>query len=555
MKKLLLTLTYLGIITSLLAQHQFADITTQVGIYGQSGLGHAVGWGDINNDGYQDVAFSNQEGDGFWLYKNNEGVFQNITSSAGLFGNSGEKILFVEVNGDEWVDLVLRPRSGSQKIYLNNGDETFNLMSSSGITEGIRLAADFDNDGWIDLVGTSNGTCTIFYNEEESGFQAENIGSCSGIFAAIAFDYNQDGFQDIYLSTYGDDQNFLFKNNGDGSFDNTTLEAGLSYPYSGHGLATGDFNNDGLIDVYVGSYSSSSNCKLFQNNGDGTFVDVAASVGVNGHHDTRNTSFADYNNDGWLDIFSSHHDFYTYSNSLLRNDEAENFVEVGTAMNISGEFLGDYFGIGWADFDNDGDMDLFGAGHIDKYVLWENQNCPGHFLEIILQGVESNYSAVGASVTLWKEGQALKRWVQAGQGRLDARSLRLHFGMGESISVDSLLVEWPSGNTLFFESSQIPMDTIWTIAEDINTSVNKIQPLHEVSLFPNPASQSFSVSSNSSKLPFQVIVLNLQSQIVLQKYQVSFNELVQLPSSIKSGIYFVRLSNEDVDLVLKLVVE
>ena len=555
MKKLIFTLAYLGLITSIIAQHQFEDITLQVGISGQNGLGHAVGWGDINNDGYEDVAFSNQEGSGFWLYKNDEGAFQNITSSAGLSGNSGEKILFVEINGDEWIDLVLRPRSGTQKIYLNNGDETFSLMSGSGVSEGIRLAADFNNDGWLDLVGTSNGSCTIFYNEEGNSFQAENIGTCSDIFAAIAFDYNQDGWQDIYLSTYGDSQNYLFKNMGDGSFENTTTEAGLSYPYSGHGLASADFNNDGLIDVYVGSYSNSSNCKLFQNNGDGTFSDITSSVGASGHQDTRNTSFVDYNNDGWMDIFSSHHDFYSYSNTLQRNDEAENFVDVGPVMNISGEWLGDYFGIGWADFDNDGDMDLFGAGHIDKYVLWENQNCPGHFLEIVLEGVESNFSAVGASVTVWKEGQILKRWIQAGQGRLDAHSSRLHFGLAESTSIDSLLVEWPSGNTHFFESTQIPIDVIWTITEDINLPTNQLYKMVDISLFPNPATRSFSISSSKIKAPFQLMILNSQSQIVLQKSQVYSNQLVQLPSSIKAGVYFVKLFNEEGEMVLKLLVE
>ena len=555
MKKLLFISILLGLLTHAFAQHQFVDVTLQFGISGQNGLGHAVGWGDINNDGFQDLAFSNQDGSGFWLYKNNGGSFQNITSSSGLAGNSGEKILFVDVNGDEWVDLALRPRSGSQKIYINNGDETFSLMNNSGVNEGVRLAADFDNDGWIDLLSTSNETCTIFYNQDGTLFQAVNIGNCSDIFAAVALDYNQDGFQDIYLSTYSDTQNYLFKNIGDGTFQNTTIEAGLSYPYAGHGLSCGDYNNDGFIDIYVGSYSSSSLCKLFHNNGDGTFTDVATQVSATGYQDTRTTSWSDFNNDGWLDIFSSHHDFYFYSNTLLKNENGNNFVEVGPDMGISGEWLGDYFGVGWADFDNDGDLDLFAAGHIDKYVLWENQNCPGHFLEIILIGVESNNSAVGASVTLWNAGQQMKRWIHAGQGRLDANSLRLHFGFGKSTVVDSLLVEWPSGITLLFKSYQIPVDCIWTIHEDVNVSLPDDIKVASLKLTPNPSSGCFSISSSKDTAPFYLEIMNMQSQIVFKKTQFQNIQLIRLPSDIKSGIYFVHIFNSVTDVTMKLVLQ
>jgi len=536
------------------AQHHFADVTTQYGIYGQSGLGHAVGWGDINNDGLQDVAFSNQEGDRFWLYKNNGDEFVNITSSAGLSGNNGEKILFVEVNGDEWVDLVLRPRSGSQKIFLNNGNETFSLMSSSGVNEGIRLAADFNSDGWIDLMSTSNNSCSIFYNQNGQSFQKEDIGPCSDIMTAIALDYNQDGWQDIYLGTYGDSPNILYKNNGDGSFQNTTDISGLEYPYSAHGLCSGDFNNDGLEDIYVGSYSNSTAGRLFENNGDGSFTDVAAQLGASGYQDTRTSSWVDYNNDGWLDLFSSHHNFYTYSNTLLKNSEANSFSEVGPSMGISGEWIGDYFGVGWADFDNDGDMDLFAAGHVDKYVLWKNEDCSGHFLEIILKGVESNHSAVGASACLWQNGQCIKRWVRAGQGRTDAHSLRLHFGLGENIQIDSLRVDWPSGVSLLFNAGQIPVDQIWAISEDVNMHIDTFDKTTKLYLSPNPAITFFSVSYISAS-SFHLELLDLQGNIVLQKQNISNHQKIWFPANIEAGVYFVRIYNNEINDVAKLIIQ
>ncbi|NOR86658.1 MAG: T9SS type A sorting domain-containing protein, partial [Bacteroidales bacterium] len=163
--------------------------------------------------------------------------------------------------------------------------------------------------------------------------------------------------------------------------------------------------------------------------------------------------------------------------------------------------------------------------------------------------------AVGASVTLWKEGETLKRWVQAGQGRLDSHSLRLHFGLGESTSIDSLLVEWPSGNTHFFVGNQIPIDVIWTITEDINLSTNRMNEIALLSVYPNPASISFAISYKKARTPFQLSLLNMQSQIILQKHQVYSNETIQLPSSIKPGVYILRLINDDMDRVVKLVVK
>ncbi len=552
MKNQIFTILFLFASFILFAQHQFVDVTTQHGISGLNGLGHAVGWGDINNDGLQDVAFSNQDGSGFWLYRNDGDSFQNITSSAGLAGNSGNIILFVDINNDYWEDLVLYPRSGSQKIYINNTDETFSLMTGSGVNKKIRLTADFNNDGWIDLMSASNNQVTIFYNQEGESFTSEVVSSFSEDYAALAFDYNQDGWQDIYLGTYGDYANALLKNNGDGTFTEVASEAGVLYPYSAHGLTSADYNNDGLIDLYIGSYSNSSSCKLFQNNGDGTFEDVTSQMNAYGHHDTRTVSSVDYNNDGWMDIFASHHNFYTYSNTLQKNQNGEGFTNVGPQMGISGQFLGDYFGLGWADYDNDGDMDLFAAGHIDKYVLWENRDCPGHFVEIILKGVQSNYSAVGASITLWQNEQLQKRWVQSGSGKHDSHSKRLHFGLGELSTVDSICIDWPSGMQHKFLSNQVLIDEIWTIEEDINLNASEAIFESGVSLYPNPVSDFFILNSSSNEI-IDIQVFNMQSQLIWAQNGIAFNQQIKIPSFLKTGLYFFQIKSQKHQETLKFI--
>ncbi|OYT17347.1 MAG: hypothetical protein B7C24_02940 [Bacteroidetes bacterium 4572_77] len=545
---------FLTISLSLLAQHQFHNVTSQQGISGLSGLGHAVGWGDINNDGLQDVAFSNQDGSGFWLYKNNGENFQNITASAGLSGNSGNMILFADINNNGWEDLILYPQSGNQKIFINNTDETFSLMSNSGVNKMIRVVADFNKDGYIDLMSTSNDQLTIFYNQEGETFTNEVVGSFSSNFSAIILDYNNDSWPDIYLGTYSDAPNALFKNNGDGTFENVANEAGVLFPYAAHGLTTADYNNDGWADIYIGSYSGSTTSKLFLNNTDGSFSDVTNNMNAQGHQDTRTVSSVDYNNNGWMDLFASHHNFYSYSNTLQRNNYGDDFTELAHEMGISGDdnnWMGDYFGLGWADYDNDGDMDLFAAGHIDKYVLWENRNCPGHFMELILQGVQSNQNAVGAAATIWQNGALQKRWIQVGSGQHDSHSKRLHFGLGENDIVDSLIIDWPSGIQHRFQNTQIVVDEIWTIEEDINMSTRKTPESLPISLRINPVN-NFLLFNSSSKEKADLKIYNYQSQLIWSKQSVYLYEKIALPPTLPTGNYLINITNSKQQKTLKL---
>ncbi|MCD4736229.1 MAG: CRTAC1 family protein, partial [Bacteroidales bacterium] len=418
--------------------HTFTNVTTQMGISGQTGLGHAVGWCDIENDGDLDLAFSNQDGSGFWLYRNEGSTFNNITASAGLSGQGAYKILWAEVTNDTFTDLIL-----NGNLFKNNGDATFtNITGGSGVSGYLYSAADFDKDGYNDLLRLSPDVSVLF-NDGDNTFTSSLVENNS-YWVVTCLDYDIDGYLDIYLGTYGNDPNKLYRNLGNGTFENVTSMANAAYNDAAHGLTSGDYNNDGFPDLYIGSYGNLS-CKLLQNQGDGTFTDVTAGSGASGHNDTRTTSFADYNNDGLLDIFSSHHDFYSYSNTLLRNNGDGTFTNVAPQMGISGEWIGDYFGIGWGDYNNDGAIDLFAAGHIDKYRLFRNDNCPGNFLNLNLIGTVSTYNAVGAKVRLWAGGESITRWVHGGEGKHDFSSFNLEFGLGDIVIIDSLIIYWPGG--------------------------------------------------------------------------------------------------------------
>lgn len=464
---------------SLSAQQTFTDVTAQMGISGQSGLGHSVGWCDIDNDRDLDVALSNQNDDGFWLYRNDDSTFADITSQAGLSALTAYRIIWAEVTGDTFSDLIVRTWGAGQKLYKNNGNNSFtDISGSSGVSGHVVAAADFDNNGASDLLSLTSTSCYILYNNGSGVFSSSQFVGYSNDFQnAVCFDYNLDGNVDIYLGTYGDNPNKLFKNFGSDSFADVTAYAGVEWTGGTSGITCGDYDNDGFPDLYLGN-TSSPGCKLFHNEGNGTFTDVTTSAGVTGHTDTRTVIFVDYNNDGNLDIFVSNHDFYVYSNQMYRNNGNGTFTDVGAQLNLSGQMVGDYFGTGWGDFNNDGAIDLFAVGHIDKYVLFRNDNCPGNYLNARLIGTVSNYNGIGAKAEAFVGSQCLTRFVVAGEGMHDFHSFPVELGLDNSNSIDSLAISWPSGiiQTLY----SVNANQFITIVENETGSVEKQEPRHEI---------------------------------------------------------------------------
>ncbi|MBD3220056.1 hypothetical protein GF314_02345 [bacterium] len=432
------------------AQQTFVNVTGTVGIDGQDGLGHAVGWCDIDNDGDQDLAFSNQDGSGFWLYRHDgNGTFSDVTSESGLGATSAGKILWAELTGDEHPDLLVS--AAGSRLYRNVDGEVFDdITASSGLSGSPEGVFDVDLDGLCDVI--TDASDQLFWHRNLGGGRFDTpsmIGPVPSSMATVCFDMDLDGDVDIYIGTYGSSPNQLYRNEGDGSFSEVAAAAGIDFPHASHGLTVGDYDNDGWPDLYIGGYSP-ERCRLFRNEGDGTFSDVTGTSGVTGYPDTRTVSFTDFDRDGRLDIFASHHDFYTYSNVMWHNQGDGTYIDVAVDLGLSGEFVGDYFGVGWADFDGDTAVDLFAAGHIDRYRLFRNTGCPNHALLVDLVGTRSNRSAIGARVTAHAGLNSWTRFVVGPSGQRDGDSLTLEFGLGPATAVDSVVVHWPGGRPQTF---------------------------------------------------------------------------------------------------------
>jgi len=550
---------------SVSAQQNFANMTAAAGISGQTGLGHAVGWCDVDNDGDQDLAFSNQDGSDFWFYLNDgDGTFTNATVAVGLGLASASKIQWAELTGDDHADLLLT--SGGCRLYRNDGGAFFtNITAGSGLSGYPKGIADIDGDGLVDVITDSSDLLRWHRNLGEGAFDvAQTIGAAPDTWTSVCFDYDLDGDSDLYIGTYGNTANLLFQNQGDGTFAEVGAVAGVNFAYASHGLTVGDYDNDGWPDLYVGGYSS-QRCRMFRNNGDGTFANVTVAAGLTGYPDTRTVSFVDYDNDGWLDIFASHHDFYSYSNVMWHNLGDGTFVNVAVDLGLSGEFIGDYFGLGWADYDADGAVDLFAAGHIDKYRLFRNLNCPGNFLHVNLVGSPSNRSALGAWATVFSRGQSWTRLVTAGSGRQDFGSLTLEFGLATNTDIDSLVVHWPSGRVQ--RVGQLSANQTLELVEDGGTSpvtddVLGPIPGFELNSAPNPFNPATSLRFHLPEQAesVQLAIYDTRGRLIrrldidrnLEWQSVLWNGRTDGGAATPSGQYFAHLDVDGIHEVIKL---
>jgi cytochrome c peroxidase len=466
----------------------FANVSRQAGITNNRvvSLDMAIGqaWGDYDNDGWVDLYVTDPAGPNT-LYRNNgDGTFARspLGEQVALPGAYSAGATFVDFDNDGWRDLYVA-NWGLDNLFRNDGGRRFvNVTRAAGLrdTGNTKTASwgDFDNDGFLDLY-LANWSCypecgrpmngdidRLYHNNGDGTFSDVSdylVGHLNGAgFVASFNDYDNDGDLDIYLvndefiNAIG---NKLWRNDGPGCigwcFTQVAAEAGADARLFGMGLATGDYDNDGDLDYY---YSNVGPAELLQNQGDGTFREVAALAGVQAANGISwGSVFFDYDNDGWRDLYlavadtTNHEDIA--SNQLFHNNRDGTFTAVDCGVGAGD--VRPSLGVAYADYDRDGWVDL-AVGNMDEgYRLYRNQAGRGHanhWLALELSGAGPvNRDAVGARVYLTTpDGVTQMQDVINGASLGAGNELALYFGLGTARQA-GVTVRWPDGTQQVFD--------------------------------------------------------------------------------------------------------
>jgi len=451
----LLRITLVCFLCPLAGRTEFSDQTATVFPGGMDGTVSAVVWGgDYNNDGFVDLITDGA------MYRNNGGT--NFTDSA--LGGGGA--LFGDFDNDGWID---RLQYYGKRVERNNGGTSFTITQSSAAGSGhpdyLEWAqpsgmtgatwGDFTGNGWIDFYacgGAGEYNPDIIFTNAGGRFARAWLQS-SGLHysrGATTCDFDQDGDLDLFVSTYWLEANNLWLNDGSGSgfpFSDVAATRGVAHHDHGLGADWGDLDNDGDFDLAIAALNHGGQppTAFFRNNGPPSynFTQVYTAPYSEAY---SSPALGDYDNDGDLDVYIAE----IYSNAglgrpvLLRNNGAFSFTDVTLSEGIpdsSGH------GAGWADYDNDGDLDLVNG---DSRLLRNDLTNGNHWLKVRMRGdgTQVNTAAIGAQVRIAVPGLGtLSRQVHTARGHTSGHATMLHFGLGDHSDPVELEVFWPNGLT------------------------------------------------------------------------------------------------------------
>jgi hypothetical protein len=442
------------------AQVVFTDVTEEVGIALTDQLIESVAWGDYDDDGDQDLYLT---GDGpNHLFRNDgDGRFTDVTAAAGV-GHSGFSVgtAFGDLDNDGDLDLyVVNFQDGPDVLYRNDGPTGVNgayKFTDITVSAGTRLErssrgmafVDYDRDGLLDIFVMAIGPNILYHND--GGLRFHDVARELGVdqddqgVGVVAVDIDANGWPDLFTGNRSSNWSNLYLNEG-GTFTDVGQTAGLTARGLGMGVAAFDADNDLDFDLYWTSWPGVSNA-FYENRGETVFENVALASGTD---DPRgwgiSCNVGDVDLDGWQDFFVTNgFDSGSGPNVLFRNRGNGAFDD---ATEVIGGGTFDGRGVAFADFDNDGDLDLvLTADAGEPTRLWRNDSITGnHWLGLRLRGTRSNTSAIGARVTVRTDTGSSVQEVSGGAGRGSQNSLPLEFGLGGTESVRSVTIRWPTG--------------------------------------------------------------------------------------------------------------
>lgn len=527
-------------------------------------MGSGIAVGDYDGDGLADIYVSIKTKPGR-LFRNLGGWrFEDVTEDAGLseeasmFGwlksavSSSDDIvwrhgaIFADVDNDGRLDLYVCRNGAPNFLYINQGDGTFEEEAEErglGLADGsvVGAFADYDRDGWLDVLVLTNqmdgteasGRQDRLYRNTGNGRFAETTkeaGISGNTFghSVVWFDYNSDDWPDFYIANDYVGQDYLYRNNGDGTFTDVIDAVFPHYSYSSMGSDTADVDNDGHIDLFIGDMAATKREKelrrkpaaskedllrmgtgnrvapqytrnsLLLNTGLDYFREAAPAFGLDATDWTWSVRFEDFDNDGWVDLHvtngmvreANNSDLLSRmmqartpnqrigvmsrsprleeSNLAFRNRKGSDFENVSEQWGL--DEIGVSFGTATGDFDKDGDLDIVYLNHNGGVSVYRNDVVGQHGLQVRLKGTKSNRSALGAVVRLETNSGVQSRTLSSSRGYSSGSEIVAHFGLGNS-TAERLVVEWPSGLVESF--NELEAGFSYAIEEGTGSAIEK----------------------------------------------------------------------------------
>ena len=558
------------------AQLAFDDVAAQIGVdysYGDSEYGGGVSFADFDNDGWDDITYASENGVDLYFFKNTNGVFNLVTFNGISNTSKAKQVIWVDYDNDGDKDFFVTAIEGKNAFYSNDGEMNFTDISSTiGIfqTDLFTYGASFgdiDNDGDLDLfISNRSPEDHNYLYRNDSGIYVDITGT-SGIslegqlsFCSIFFDYDKDGLQDIYVSNDKEENiNRLYKNLGDGVFQDVSESSNAGVDVSAMSTTLGDFNNDGWFDIYItntpfSQVSSIQGNVLLKNNGDGTFTNVATETGTSFDSVGWGSVFLDADNDGLLDIYvssSENGNGSLISSAFYHQQDDETFIipqDIGFNTDLRESYTN---AIG--DINNDGKPEIVVGNDTDNNFLWQNNTInENNWLKVKLEGVVSNKDGIGNTIEINVDGQSQYRYTLAGEGYLSQNSFYEFFGTGLSNLIDYVKVTWTStGATETFNN--IEANQSITIKEGIGILNDNDYIVEDLlSIYPNPSNDGVFKLSTKNNESNTLKVYDLSGRLIFNVKNLKNNDEFSL-NHCKKGIYVANLSSGKKSSTIKLV--
>ena len=469
-------------------------------------LGAGVSFADFNNDNIDDLTFGHHagqirfyQGDGVWF----EEIQLNIVNDL----NETKSVLWADIDNDGDQDFFITNRNASNKLWLNDGGMQFtDVTSSCGISTSIITKSygasfgDYDNDGYIDLYICNFHSSIIdieneLYHNNGNGTFTE-VTAIAGVgngfqqsFQSTWIDIDKDGFLDLHvINDRPNQQNSFYHNNGDGTFTDVASDWGVNISVWAMSSTFGDYDRDGDLDLYV-TNSLDGNVLLSNNmNEGGGFIDVTDIEAVQVNQICWGACFIDHENDSWLDLYvaSGMNTFTDYPavfdqygvqpNAFYSSSGDSPMLDISTGTPQAEQYT---FAIAKGDFNNDGFPDLV-SHQIGEYasVISSTPN-ENHFLKVMPQGTYVNRDAIGAEVMVY-HSEGLNTGVNTvnvdvvfcGDKYLSQNSRHLHFGLGTSSQIDSVVVQWPGAGVESFHGLSIDTSIVLIEGSSLDGGTN-----------------------------------------------------------------------------------